>query len=117
MKQLLHNTFIQTNEEMKMKHSYYEYEVTQDFEASYDLADRDPNISTTKWIYTIINDEMYGGDIDSDEWYHSEQEAIEAACNHIDRLEDGPDDPDYDAPTAEEMYQRAHEDRRKLRGY
>ncbi len=106
-----------------MKHSYYEYEVYPDYEASYDLADRDPKISSTKWLYKILLDDperkFWTGEteIDSDEWYTTEQEAIEAACNHIDTLEDGPDEPDYDAPTAHETYMKAHEDRQKLRGY
>ena len=68
------------------------------------------------WVYKIHNDEMYGGDIESDEWYDTEQEARFAAIGHISKLEDGPDEPDYDAPTAEERYQRAHDDRQKLRG-
>jgi|ERR1700677_1306973 len=100
-----------------MKHSCYEYEITKDYEASFDIVDIDPRNSRIGWSYTIINEEMYGGDIESDEWYCTEQEAIDAACNHIDILEDGPDEPDYDAPTAHETYMKAHEDRQKLRGY
>jgi len=106
-----------------MKHSCYEYEVMPDYQASYNLADRDPQVSCTKWVYTILlNDperKFWAGEdtIESDEWYKTEEDAIEAAKNHIDCLEDGPEEPDYDAPSASEMYQRAHDDRRKLRGY
>ena len=95
-----------------MKYSYYEYEVYQE---AYE--------GKMTWNYKILlNDPQYtfwtGEDsIESDEWYETEQETIDAAHEHIDKLEDGPDEPDYDAPTAEEMYQRAHDDRQKLRGY
>lgn len=107
---------------MTQLYSCYEFEVYPDYEASYDLLNRDPNISSTKWVYTILlNDperKFWTGEdsIESDEWFDSEQEARFAAIGHIDRLEDGPDEPDYDAPTAKEMYQRAHEDRQQLRG-
>ncbi len=105
------------------KYSCYEFEVYPDYEASYDLRDRDPNISSTKWLYEVLlNDaerKFWTGEteIESDEWYASEDEARRAAHHHIEILEDGPDEPDYDAPTAAEMYQRAHDDRQKLRGY
>lgn len=95
-----------------MKYSCYEYEVSEDFDGS-----------GIKWGYIILlNDPEHkfwtGEDkIVSDEWYATEQEAIEAACNHIDILEEGPDEPDYDAPTAHETYMKAHENRQKLRGY
>ena len=74
------------------------------------------------WIYKILLDDpqmkFWTGEdsIESDEHYDTEQEARFAAIGHISNLEDGPDEPDYDAPTADEMYQRAHEDRQKLRG-
>jgi hypothetical protein len=76
-----------------MKHSHYEYEVYEDFEASYNLADRDPEISSTRWVYTIyLNDperKLCVGDdtLESDEWFAMEEEAIKAACHHIDCLE------------------------------
>ena len=112
MKQLLHNIHMQTNEEMKMKAKYscYEYEVFQKIVGQ--LLDG--------WVYKIYGEGCLpydDGVIESDEWYETEQETIEAAHEHIDKLENGPDEPDYDAPTAEEMYQRAHDDRQKLRGY
>lgn len=71
------------------------------------------------WIYVIHIPGDYGvnHDIECDEYYDTREDAIKAAEDHIDKLEDGPDEPDYDAPTAEEMYQRAHDDRQKLRGY
>lgn len=69
------------------------------------------------WQYAIHSDCPYQGDIEGDEYYDTRDQAIDAARNCIDRLEDGPDEPNYDAPTAEEMCQRAHDDRQKLRGY
>lgn len=69
------------------------------------------------WQYVIHTDCEYQVYIECDEYYDTREQAIDAACEHIDRLEDGPDEPDYDAPTAEEMYQRTHDDRQKLRGY
>jgi len=69
------------------------------------------------WQYVIHTDCHYQGDIECDEYYDTREQAINAAHDHIDKLENGPDEPDYDAPTAEEMYQRAHDDRQKLRGY
>lgn len=98
------------------KYSCYEYEIHPYYEetnAEY-YTNRSGPDTVTRYTYTI---DCEGHDIESDEWYHTEQEAIEAACNHIDRLEDGPDEPDYDAPTAHETYMKAHEDRQKLRGY
>ncbi len=75
------------------------------------------------WVYQImLNDpdrKFWTGEdcIDSDEYYDSYEQAHQAACDHIDRMQDGPDEPDYDAPTAHETYMKAHEDRQKLRGY
>ena len=70
------------------------------------------------WMYVIHIPGDYGfdHDIHGDEFYDSREQAIQAAHDKIDDLENGPDEPDYDAPTAQEMYERAHEDRRKLRG-
>jgi hypothetical protein len=68
------------------------------------------------WSYKIYMDCNYSPDIESDEWFETEQQARFAAIGHICKLEDGPDEPDYDAPSAQEMYQRAHDDRQKLRG-
>ena len=96
-----------------MKYSCYEFEVMKTIVGQ--LHDG--------WVYKILLDDperkFWTGEdsIESDEWYETEQEAINAAHEHIDKLEDGPDEPDYDAPTAEEMYQRAHDDRKRLRGY
>jgi len=71
------------------------------------------------WVYRIHVPGDYGfdHDIESDEYYDAREDAIKAAEERIDRLEDGPDEPDYDAPTASERYQQAHEHRRKLRGF
>ena len=69
------------------------------------------------WIYVIHTDCDYTGDIECDEYYDTRDDAIKAAEEHIDKLENGPDEPDYDAPTAHETYMKAHEDRQKLRGY
>lgn len=112
MKRLLHNILMQTNEEMKMikKYSCYEYEITG----------RDIGTDSAQYDYVIYLNQNYLGQdecIESDEWYETAQEAIEEACNHIDKLENGPDEPDYDAPTAHETYMKAHDDRQKLRGY
>lgn len=95
---------------MIKKYSYYEYEIVG----------RDIGTDKAQYDYVIYLNQNYLGQdecIESGEWYETEQEAINAAHEHIDRLENGPDEPDYDAPTAEEMYQRAHDDRHKLRGY
>lgn len=103
----------------EMKYSCYEYEVYR----YHDLEDQTPCDCNAKWLYKILfhdaEHKFWSGQdsMTSEEWYHTEQEAIEAACCHIDRLEDGPGEPDYDAPTASEMYQRAHDDRQKLRGF
>lgn len=97
----------------KLKYSHYEYEIREWCDHSGKL---DPE-GKIRFIYNIFTDCYYQGDIESDEWYETYAEANEAAQEKIDRLEDGPDEPDYDAPSAEEMYQKAHEDRRKLRGY
>jgi hypothetical protein len=95
------------------KYSYYKFEVFY----SSGVIPLDTPERWSGWVYKIHNDEMYGGDIEADEWFDTEQEARFAAIGHIGKLEDGPSgEPDYDAPTAEEMYQRAHEDRQKLRG-
>ena len=95
---------------MKIKYSCYEYEIFKDSDPSH-------------YIYRIyLNDpdrKFWTGEdtINSDEWYDSEEDAIKAACENIDSLESGPDEPDYDAPSAHERYINAHEDRQKLRGY
>ncbi len=91
-----------------IKYSYHKYEVI----STAPLASWNEKQKIV-YVYTIFTD--YEA-IESDEWYYSEQEAITAACNHIDILEDGPDEPDYDAPTSHETYMKAHEDRQKLRG-
>lgn len=73
------------------------------------------------WVYEIMladpQRKFWTGEdsIDSDEYYDSYEQAHQAACDSIDRMQDGPNEPDYDAPTSSEMYQRAHEDRQKLR--
>ena len=95
------------------KYSYYKFEV---FHSSGVLPLDIPE-HWSGWVYKIHNDDTYGGDIESDEWFETEQEARLAVVAHIDKLEDGDCEPDYDAPTAAEMYQRAHDDRQKLRGY
>lgn len=75
------------------------------------------------WVYQIMLDDperkFWTGEdsIDSDEYYDSYEQAHEAAIGAIDRMMDGPDEPDYNAPTAQERYMQAHEDRQKLRGY
>ena len=91
------------------KYSCYEFQITNV------AAGNNPNL----WVYEIFC-ECYppydDGVIESDEWFDTEQEARFAAIGHICKLEDGPGDPDYDAPSAEEMYQRAHKYRQELRG-
>ncbi len=75
------------------------------------------------WVYQImLNDPdrlFWTGEdfIDSDEYYDSYEQAHTAACEAIDRMMDGPDEPYYDAPTSHETYLKAHEDRQKLRGH
>jgi hypothetical protein len=75
------------------------------------------------WVWQIIlndPDRKFWTGIDteeSDEYYDTQEEAHTAACTYIDRMMSGPDEPDYDAPTSYEIYLKAHEDRRKLRGY
>lgn len=69
------------------------------------------------WMYAIHLQYDYQADIESDECYDTREDAMNAACEHIDRLQDGDIEPDYNAPTADERYQQAHEGRRKLRGY
>lgn len=91
-------------------YSHYKFEVL--FKESYAT-----NNVWKGWVYEIHLDCHYQPNIESDEWYDTEQEARFAAIGHISKLEDGPDEPDYEAPTAHETYLKAHEDRRKLRGY
>ncbi len=87
------------------KYSCYKYTTYCDGEHSF------------TWMYIIHTDCEYQGDIECDEYYDTREQAIDAAHTHIDRLENGPDEPDYDAPTAHETYMKAHEDRQKLMGY
>lgn len=93
--------------EQKDKYSCYEYTTWCDGE----------HMGTWMYVIHIPGDYVFNHDIECDEYYDTRDEAIKAAEEHIDKLESGPDDPDYDAPTASEMYQIAHEDRQKLRGY
>ena len=92
------------NKEETDKYSCYKYTTYNDGEHAF------------SWQYVIHTDCEYQGDIECDEYYDTRGQAIDAACEHIDKLENGPDEPDYDAPTAEEMYQRAHDDKQKTRG-
>ncbi len=92
------------------KHSYYEFKI---FEHP------DDDYPADKWYsYKIYGSGCHpydDGVIEDPNGYDTEQEARFAAIGHITRLEDG-EEPDYDAPTAEEMYQRAHDDKQKTRG-
>lgn len=93
--------------EQRDKYSCYEYTTWCDGE----------HIGT--WIYLIHIPGDYGlnHDVESDEYYDTRDDAIKAAEKHIDKLENGPDEPDYDAPTAHETQMQAHEYRQKLRGH
>jgi len=83
-----------------MKHNSIEYELEQisiESDATPSLHDREPPTELV-WVYRIDNDNPYFSDsIESDEYYTSYDEAHEACINHIERLCDGPDEPDYDA--------------------
>lgn len=64
------------------KYSCYEYEVW--------ATDKDTDNEQNN--YTIYLGQNYLGDkeaIESDEWYETEEEARQAAIDHIDRLENG----------------------------
>lgn len=91
-------------EQQKHKYSCYKYTIWYDTDNNY-------------WLYAIHTDCHYQGDIECDEYHDTREDAIKAAEDHIDKLENGPDEPDYDAPTAHETYMKAHDDRQKLRGY
>lgn len=65
------------------------------------------------YVYTVFAEHT---DYDSDEWYHTEEEAHEAAKRHINTFFDGPDEPDYDAPTFAETYRKAWEQDQDLKG-
>jgi hypothetical protein len=96
-------------------HEGYEYNIetyVEEINTSYWTGSKPEE--QVSYVYTIFTEHT---DYDSDQYYNTEQEAEEAAKSHIDTFFDGPDEPDYDAPTAQEMYERAHEDRQKLRGY
>lgn len=91
------------------KYEGYKYNIeayTEELSTIY-WAVRKPE-EAVRYVYTIFDKHT---DYDSDEWYHTEDEANEAAKQHIDTFFDGPDEPDYDAPTAHETYMKAHEDR------
>ncbi len=47
-------------------------------------------------IYSSGCPPYYDGVIESDEWFETEQEARFAVIGHITKLENGPDEPDYD---------------------
>ena len=87
----------------KDKYSHYEYTTYCDS----DYGDT--------WCYVIhMNDWVYGDDIESDEYYDTRDCAIEAAQGHIDRLEDGPSEPDYNTPNYFEQAPNYWQERFKL---
>lgn len=60
-----------------MKHSCYDYEI-------FPWQDTTNPDDTKRYVYII------DGDIESDEWYYTEADAVKAACDHINALEEGP---------------------------
>jgi len=88
------------------KYEGIEYEVEQWMD------DEEPG-AYPKYIYTIRTEFT---DYDSNDWYGSESDAHSAAKEEIDSMMDGPDEPDYDAPTFAETYRKAWEHDQNLKG-
>ena len=76
------------------------------------MDDEEPG-SLPKYVYTVYFEYH---EHESDEWYFSESDAHTAAKETIDRSMDGPDEPDYDAPTFAETYQKSWEQDQQLKG-
>jgi hypothetical protein len=83
------------------KYSCYEYTISIDDDHH-------------EWLYVIHVNDGFQDEITCDEYYESREAAITAAENHIHRLENGPDDVDYDAPNYFEQTPDYWEQRRKL---
>ncbi len=80
---------------MKEKYSLYEFEVYSE-KLNDDTAEwlkiNDIPVTDLVWVYKIYCDRDYLNqcrDIESDEWFETEQEARFAAVGHIDKLENG----------------------------
>lgn len=87
------------------KYSCYEYEIENWFITN------DPD-EKPKYVYTIFLDDFTE---QSDEWYHTEQEAEDEAKSRIDVLEDG---PEYEGNYEERMAMKPRDidwdERRKM---
>jgi hypothetical protein len=85
-----------------MKHSCYDYEI-------FPWNDTQNPDDTKRFVYVI------DGDIESDEWFYTEEEAASEARRYIDALQEGGDiEPDYDRPNYFEQSPEWWEERRKL---
>lgn len=87
------------------------YEKT-DYEVEQWIDDEEPG-AHPKYVYNVYFEYH---EHQSHEWYFSESDAHTAAKETIDRSMDGPDEPDYDAVTFAETYQKAWEQKQQLKG-
>jgi hypothetical protein len=80
---------------MKEKYSYYEFEIYSEKWGNTSTAwnkNVTPPVTGVLWLYRIFSTgcpPYDNGDIDSDEWFETEQEARFAAIGRIDQLENG----------------------------